>query len=279
MPFSNVIYIRGILTLFAKDKMNRELMVKKAVETALKTNSFEIHYQPIYNVQNGLYTKAEALLRLYDNELGRISPCEFIPLAEKKGYIKDIGYYVLDKACAFFRKNCLSGLDYISVNASALQFEDPQFADRALEIAQYNHVNPRHIFIELTESMNCNRFKQLEANMKKLHKHGFSISLDDFGKGFADIRSMMSLPISAVKIDKCYVDKLEEPSARLLIKGLIGLAKRLDLKVIAEGVETRIQKHALIELECDFLQGYYFSKPLTECETEKILKQNIRTAL
>ncbi len=252
---------------------NTDQILKSAVESALQTGKIGLHFQPIFCVAENAFTKAEALIRLNGPDNRPLPANEVISFAEKRGYINKLGLAVLEEACRFFTSDG-KGLRYFSVNASAKQLGEAGFAEQVTEMLQAYGIPPQSLFIELTESMRCQQFKQLEANMRRLRDCGVHISLDDFGKGFADIRSLTYLPISAVKIDKCYISRAETTAATLLIRGLTGLCRRMGLSVIAEGVETSRQKRLLENLNCDYLQGYYLSRPLPPDVFAEFMKAN-----
>ncbi len=257
--------------LFTEDMdTERELSIERALRSALALGEgFEVVYQPIYDADGAKFSLAEALLRLRDPLLGNVPPSEFIPVAERTGLICEIGYFVVETACAFIKRQ-ENSFGSVSVNASAVQFLKPDFADRVLEIAERHKINESQLMIELTESMSCERRSVIESNMLKLKSGGICVALDDFGTGYADIQTMLLLPISAIKIDKEYVQRINENCAQLLIRSLVGLARSMGLQVIAEGVETHEQRRLLWECGCDMLQGYLFSRPICAADCERL---------
>ncbi len=251
------------------EKHNREKMVENAIARALKHNGFRVFYQPIYSTSQKKIISAEALIRLYDKELGNISPEEFIPIAEKNGSILKIGLYVFDTVCRYIVENDLEkhGIEYVEINLSVVQCMQSKLAEQLVKIMKQYHVRSEQINLEITETAAADIPEKLKQNMNNLSKEGILFSLDDYGNGYSNISSVINLPLSFIKLDKGIVwSAFENERAYTAMASSIEMFKKLDLKVIAEGIETIEQSEKLSELGCDYLQGFYYSKPLPEQE-------------
>lgn len=249
----------------AVERMARLARVEKAVYCAMEKDTFEVYYQPIYCVAKKRYTTAEALLRLYDEELGYIPPDEFIPVAEENGSIVRIGAMVLEKVCRFIKENNLPkmGIEFVEVNLSVVQCMQENLAEQLLHIMAEYDIDPSYINLELTETSAVKSEQKLVKNMEHLIDSGSCFSLDDYGSGYSNINYIVSLPFGIIKLDKSIIwAYFESDKAKVVLESAIGMIKQLNLAIIGEGVETREQAHRMIEKGVDYLQGYYFSKPV-----------------
>ena len=243
----------------------RENQVVAAIERALKDRSFEIYYQPIMDVQNHAIRSAEALIRLNDENLGYIAPDEFIPLAERRGYIIPIGDYVMEEVCRFISENDLSdyGIQFIDINLSPIQCMDQKLATRFLDIARTYHIRPDQLNFELTEYAISQNKTLLPMLIERFSKRDVNISLDDYGNGNSNIASLFKLPFTLVKIDKNVLWEAEKSDQTLqILKSTMQLIKSFDMKLLMEGIETEHQLNWLLDNGCDYCQGYYFSRAL-----------------
>lgn len=261
--------------------MERRSLLTSVIRRALENETFRVFYQPIYSFEDQAYTKAEALLRLYDEQLGWVAPDEFIPIAEEQGLIHDLGLYVLEQACRKLAERRFRGLPPfgIHINVSTIQFSRNGFFDRFMDIIRRYRVDPSLIVIEVTESIMIQSFDFIMSIMKKFITHGVRFSLDDFGTGYSSLNYIAVLPISSIKLDKSFIDRSEKSDVyALLIKNVVEIARGLQLELIVEGVETKKQLDALKKIGCHTMQGYYFSRPIPDTELDRFFTQiNIRT--
>jgi len=251
------------------NKYARAIEVERIVGKALNEGMFEVYYQPIYSVYENKIISAEALLRLKDPILGFISPDEFIEVAERNGSIIEIGEYVFEEVCKFISAGNLSrlGLKYIEINLSPIQTMQYRLSERFLEIMKKHNVKSHEINLEITESQAAFVSENLLKNIKHLSANGITFSLDDYGTGYSNMSTVISLTFSFIKIDKTIVwDSFRDEKADEILKCMVGLFKKLGVKVVAEGVETKEMVDKLKNLECDYLQGYFYSKPLPKSE-------------
>lgn len=245
--------------------MKRYGEIERAIERALQKTSFEVYYQPIYGVKEQKIIAAEALLRMYDEEMGFISPEEFIPIAEKNGKIIEIGQMVLESVCRFLQKEDITkyGLHYIEVNLSVIECMQDILPEEIKKTLEKYEVAPQLLNLEITETALVQSKAILADNMRKISEMGVSFSLDDYGTGYSTITYMMTLPFRIVKIDKSILwSSFENERAMIALCASINMIKEMNMEIVVEGVESREMAQKLTQLGCDYLQGYYFSKPL-----------------
>lgn len=264
--------------VYAKDldinSSKRVKEVERAIKKALKNNSFQVYYQPIYSTKENRIVSAEALIRLFDEDLGFVSPEEFIPISEKDGMILKIGMFVFESVCQFISNNNLleRGIQYIEINLSVVQCMQKQLTEELLCVMNRYHINGNQINLEITETAAAYSPEMLRINMHQLSDNGISFSLDDYGTGYSNMSYMVELPFDLVKLDKSIVwASFEKEKALIAMVSTIAMIKKLQMHIVAEGVETEEQMNLLSELGCDYLQGYYFSKPVPPNEFLKLL--------
>lgn len=255
---------------FFDPRMHAALEARAAMEAemriALKNGQFRLYYQPQVDA-NGNIIGAEVLLRWPHPLRGMISPGEFIPLAEDCGLILPLGEWVLDAACTQLKNWAMEMRTEhltLAVNVSARQYHQADFVERVLNVLDQSGADPRKLKLELTESMLVKDLEDVVTKMSVLKARGVCFSLDDFGTGYSSLSYLKRLPLDQLKIDQSFVRDLERnDNDAVICAATIGLAHHLGLKVVAEGVETEIQRHFLINLHhCDFMQGYLFARPL-----------------
>lgn len=249
------------------DKIRRDKAVEKAVKLAMDREEIMVYYQPIYSVEKGAYNSAEALVRLKDEELGWISPDEFIPLAEKNGFIIDMGDMILEKVCRFIRDFNLkeSSIEYIEVNISTVQMIHKSFAQRVKDILEKYDVEPSQINIEITETAIMGDTSVVNDNIRKLVEYGINFSLDDYGSGYSNIDYINQMPFSIIKLDKSIIwEAFKNDKAGITLKYTIGMLNALKLLIVAEGVETEEMKNHLVDIGCHYMQGWYYSKAVCD---------------
>lgn len=251
-----------------------QLTLESSLRYALKREEFRIHYQPQVDLKTGCITSVEALLRWQHPSLGLVSPQEFIPIAEETGLIVPIGEWVLRTACAqaaAWQKANLP-LMHMVVNLSIRQFKQPQLIETVERILGETGLSPRHLGLELTESMLMENEERTVSVLTELNKLGVQISIDDFGTGYSSLRYLKCFPIHILKIDQSFVREIETNATdAAIVTSIIALARNLGLRVVAEGVESAAQLKFLRANGCDGMQGYYFSKPLSSEALEKKL--------
>lgn len=251
--------------------VQRRATLSSALTDALNNAQFFLVYQPKIDLVTGRAIGAEALLRWIHPELGLISPGEFIPLAEKSGFIIELGDWVIVEATHAVSRWRAAGSDLhsVAINVSAPQFAQVGFVDRVLAILRDCKVPPEAIEFELTESLLAKDPEHAAAVLGELKKLGITLSIDDFGTGYSSLSYLKQFPMDTLKIDQSFVRDIEsEPNDAAIAATIIRMADALDLKVIAEGVETLGQANLLKRQRCDIAQGYYFAKPMREEELE-----------
>lgn len=259
--------------IFAADvdleKSHMYKKVERAIKDAIASRSVMVYYQPIYSVEKKHFNSAEALARLYDNELGFVPPDIFITTAEKTGHIIELGELILHKVCEFIKANQLSKTDieYIEINVSPLQLMQKGFADKLLDIMKQYDVDASQINIEITETAMMSSFSVVNENLEKIIENNISISLDDYGSGYANINYINTMPFKFIKVDRDIVQSsFAEYKAHITLEHTIKMLTALELQIIAEGVETEEMRDELINFGCQYLQGWYYSKALPEKE-------------
>ncbi len=232
---------------------------------ALSRGELELYYQPKIHAPSGEITGAEALMRWNHPRRGMVSPDVFIPLAERYGLINELGRWVIDEACRQTRVWRDAGLRMrVAINLSVHQLRQPDLAERFDEMLRRHQINPELITCEITESSAMEDTEVTMRVLRQLDLIGLHISIDDFGTGHSSLAYLRKLPAHELKIDRSFVLDLEtSEDARKVASAVINLAKALDLKVVAEGVETEGQNRILREYGCDQLQGYLFAKPMS----------------
>jgi diguanylate cyclase (GGDEF)-like protein/PAS domain S-box-containing protein len=251
---------------FFKPAMNARAVERQSIEEglrrALQRREFVLHYQPKVNLMTGAITGAEALLRWIHPVRGLVSPLDFIPVAEDCGLIQPIGAWVLREACEQAGTWMRAGLPAINmaVNVSAIEFRNENFVDDLFAIVHATGLDPRSLELELTESVLMKHAASTSIILRTLRESGIRVALDDFGTGYSSLSYLRKFPVDAVKIDQSFVRQISTAGDdTTIVKAIIGMARGLKLRVIAEGVETIEQVAFLRAYRCDEAQGYYFS--------------------
>jgi EAL domain-containing protein (putative c-di-GMP-specific phosphodiesterase class I) len=249
--------------------MQAHIEARAQLENALRLgfarNEFMLYYQPQVN-QYGQTTGAEALLRWQSPERGMVSPAQFIPLAEEMGLILELGEWVLNTACqqlkAWERQPQFAGLE-LAVNVSARQFHQPDFVESVQRCLQLSGANPARLKLELTESIVLENLDMVVERMQQLGALGIRFALDDFGTGYSSLSYLSRLPLDQLKIDQSFTRQLgQDPVTSAIVKAILAMSRALGLQVIAEGVETHVQRDFLESQGCYAYQGYLFGKPM-----------------
>ncbi|MCX7278338.1 MAG: EAL domain-containing protein [Burkholderiales bacterium] len=256
--------------------VNARAELEGDLRQALVLGQFLLFYQPQLD-GHGQVTGAEALLRWPHPQRGRVSPADFIPLAEETGHILTLGRWVLETACAqlvAWAPHPLLGSLVLAVNVSARQFREPEFAQDLLDLLSATGANPKRLKLELTESMLVDNLEDLVRKMAMLRARGIGFSLDDFGTGYSSLSYLKRLPLHQLKIDQSFVrDVLIDPSDAAIARTVVALAQNLGLEVMAEGVETQAQKDWLARYGCHAYQGYLFSPALPAQDFERYVQR------
>lgn len=246
------------------NKVVKEYALQKELRTSLENNEIYVVYQPKVSLEDSTVQGFEALARWNNKKFGEISPGKFIPLAEESKMIVPIGSFVLEEACRKIK--FLSSKGYtdfkIAVNLSEVQFQEEIVINVLRKLIKKYQISSRHLELEITESM---FMKSFESNLKVLEEikdMGITIALDDFGTGYSSFSYLTKLPIDVLKIDRSFIlDVCTNPKEKCMVEGIIRLAHQLGIQVVAEGVEEEEQVEYLKAIFCDFVQGYYFSRP------------------
>jgi EAL domain-containing protein (putative c-di-GMP-specific phosphodiesterase class I) len=232
---------------------------------ALEQDDFFLNYQPQINLSTGQLLGVETLIRWQHPQLGLISPATFIPIAEKNGLIVPMGYWVLKQSCQQYQKWCALGITpfKISVNLSQRQLQEENLIPRIQTILHETQMNPQALTLEVTESLMYKDPEQVIARLTRLKQLGIKIAIDDFGVGYSSLSYLKDLPLHTLKIDKSFIDDLfTTEKDQVILQSIIELGHRLNLDIIAEGIEVPEQLDLLREMKCDYGQGYLFSRPL-----------------
>jgi len=267
---------------FFKPAMNVRAVERQSIEEslrrALERQEFALHYQPIINLKTGEISGAEALIRWNHPTRGLVSPAQFIPVAEDCGLILPIGNWVLREACRQAQAWAVAGLPLgtIAVNISAIEFRDEHFLEGVFGILKDTGLDPRSLELELTESVLMKRAESTESILKALRARGVQVAVDDFGTGYSSLSYLRRFPIDALKIDQSFVRQITTaPDETTIVTAVISMGRSLELRVIAEGVETQEELAFLQAHQCDEAQGYYFSRPVRPEQFAKLLETGI----
>lgn len=264
----------GQYNMFCDYKENRDFKIRSEIDDiisrAIKDRSFEMYYQPIYSISQKRYIAAEALIRLKDSLYGNISPGLFIPASEISGMIHDIGDFVLENVIKFVSDSKIKslGLDYIEMNLSASQCIEIDLVDKVRNLIDKYEIQPGQISLELTETAADINPVVVDHNIKTLHDLGIRIALDDYGTGYSNIKRVTSLPIDQVKLDKSFVDMIDDRQMWIVIQDTVNMLKEMGKEILVEGVEDEDVARKFTDIDadliqgCELMQGFYFCKPL-----------------
>lgn len=265
--------------LYFTDAMNQEVSRRFALEEqlhlALERREFTVFYQPQIEVSSGRILGAEALLRWSNPVLGNVSPEEFIPIAERSGIIIPLGQYVLTEAIkntAHWQRESYQSFR-IAVNLSPRQFRDPELLSQVEKTVAYFGIAPESLEFEITEGVLMSGHNYIDKALNKLSQLGFGIAMDDFGTGYSSLSYLRNYPFNVLKVDRSFINDLTvDPADRELVNAAIAMAHGLNLKVVAEGVETEEQLAYLKTMACDYAQGYLFGKPMCADDMSAMLR-------
>lgn len=265
---------------FYKTEMTASIHERLALESwlrrALERQELLLHYQPQLDLRTNKIFGAEALIRWQHPKMGLVPPVKFIPLAEQTGIIVPIGEWVLRTACAQNKAWQKAGLPPITVavNISARQFREKGLVDSIAKILSDTGLDPRYLELEVTEGVIMHDVEEVIAVLQRLEALGVTLSVDDFGTGYSSLNYLKRFPVDRLKIDQSFVrDVTSDPDSAAIARAVINLGHDLNMRVIAEGVETREQLEFLRAHQCDEKQGYLFSRPVPASEFEKLLRE------
>jgi len=251
------------------------IKVHNELKVALKENQLELFYQPIIDVQKNVIAGFEALMRWHHPKKGMISPSIFIPVAEESGLIGEMSKYALKQSCETVNKLKQTILKdnhgdnplFVSVNFSVKDFTDGTFPENVKDILTKKQTTPHNIKLEITESLFMEEPEQAKNALEKCHDYGVQVAIDDFGTGYSSLSYLHYFPIDTLKIDQSFIrSMLVNDNSFALVKSIVGLAKNLNMNIIAEGIETIEEAEAIKKLDCEMCQGFYFARPMPMTE-------------
>lgn len=254
----------GVFTEEFEQKMIRESEIENMMEEAIKNKEFEVYYQPQISTKSEKMEGAEALVRWKKDEK-MISPSEFIPIFEKNYFIIKLDEYVYERVCKNIQemKKQIKEIPKISVNISKESLLEKDFLEKYMKITEQYGISPNDIEIEITERTTVDNNIDMKEILEEIKEKGFSIAIDDFGSGYSSLNMLEMLPIDMIKIDKSFIDRIGEKNETInLLEIILLISKKLNLKTVAEGVEKSEQVQYLKKENCDFIQGYFYAKPL-----------------
>lgn len=276
--FSSTLGVNKVVIDYADYKDTKEFTIRNKLNSIIKKglaeNRFEMYYQPIYSTTEQRFISAEALVRLRDEKYGYISPALFIPAAEDSGLIHELGDFIFKDVFRFISDNEIEklGLDYVEINLSASQCIEVDLVDKISKLLEDYNVRPDQISLELTEVAADINPAVADQNVKKLHDLGIKFALDDYGTGYSNIRRVTALPFDQVKLDKAFVDEIENPLMCSTIKDTIYMFKEMGKEVLVEGVENESVARKVLDFNtdliqgCELMQGFFFCRPMPEQE-------------
>ena len=252
-----------------------EAHIEEILNRAIKENNIVVYYQPIFDLRSGSFHSAEALARIIDPEYGLISPAIFIPAAETRGFIIPIGDMVLEQVFRFVSEHDLNdlGLSYIEINLSVAQCMETDLPEKIHMMQQKYDIDPSHINLEITETTFENINDIMVENIEKLVQKGYSFALDDYGIGYSNIQRINHLPLKLIKIDKSMLDEVSSANGQIILEHTIRMMQCIGKRLVAEGAETTHAIELLRSMGCDYIQGFYYSKPLPSSEFVDFLKK------
>ncbi|MBP5402781.1 MAG: EAL domain-containing protein [Treponema sp.] len=269
----------GQFVAYYKDDIRRQMhniqAITNVMEHALKNNEFKVYYQPKYELASECVAGAEALVRWENKDLGFMTPAAFIPLFEKNGFITSLDMFVWERVCQDMQEWMSQGGKpfAVSLNVSRADIYNPKLIKYLLDLSDKYQIDRKYLHLEITESAYTDNPEQIIKVVTDLREKGFPIEMDDFGSGYSSLNMLSEIPIDILKLDMGFVkNELEKPSGKGILGFVISLAKWLNLAVVAEGVETPEQIKILSSMECNYVQGFYFEKPLCKEDFFKLMK-------
>ena len=258
----------------------RLVRLENELRYALERNELSIRYQPIISLKTGKINQVEALMRWENAAYGKISTEEFIHIAEETGLIHSIGQWVLEESCKQLKKwqTLLPDQESLvmSVNISAKQIVKRHFAENVMDLLENLKLNPNNLCLEITETNLMENEEYVFETINTLHRLGVDFSTDDFGTGYSSLSYLHKFPFAELKIDSSFIGNIDtNRKSRKIVRTMVNLARSLNLRIVAEGIESETQLEQLLELDCDFGQGFYFAEPMSASEIETILLEEV----
>ena len=255
------------------EQAHKEHLIQANMENALKDRQFKAYFQPKHSLHTDKTGGAEVLVRWIHPEMGFMNPGDFIPIFESNGFIAELDYYIWEEACKALQKWRENGMPLVplSVNMSRRDFAVPGLVAKIINLADNYELPHSLLHFEVTESSISTDPEKLSGIVKELHEAGFVIELDDFGSGYSSMNTLNELTLDVLKLDMSLIRKDNALSDNSVLKFAVMLGKMLGLRVVSEGVETKEQVERLKELDCDYVQGYYYSRPLPQADFEVYL--------
>uniref|UniRef100_UPI0026106D31 putative bifunctional diguanylate cyclase/phosphodiesterase n=1 Tax=uncultured Anaerovibrio sp. TaxID=361586 RepID=UPI0026106D31 len=260
----------GRLYAFYEDKILEELerysQMEHDMRNSLKKGEFYLVFQPKHNAYTGALEGAETLLRWRHSELGDIYPNEFIPVMEDSGFITEVDMYVWEQTCKYLNRWTSLGMKSfpVSVNFSRLNFREPDFVNKLISITDKYDIDRSLLHLEVTENIFEARLSELQNTLQQCKDSGFKIELDDFGSGYSSLNVLGELPLDTIKLDKSFMNEINNKKRSSILHGCISLANSLEMNTVVEGVESKEQLEVLQSYGADMIQGYYFARPMEE---------------
>jgi diguanylate cyclase (GGDEF)-like protein len=258
-------------------KSSERQLLLSHLHNALPQRELSTYFQPIIQTSTSDIIGFEALMRWNNEELWAIPPDKFIPIAEESGLIIPMENWIIRDVCKTIQSWKSMGYNKIprvAINLSIQHFQSPTLIADIMTILDEMHISPKSIGLEITENMLIDDMNVAAQKIQELTEKGFEISIDDFGTGYSNLSYLRNFQFGKLKIDKSFIDDLDDKKNKLIVHWIITFAHTLNLKVVAEGVETRKQVELLKEMECDSIQGYYYWRPFDSEKTKALLKQN-----
>lgn len=258
---------------------NRFTYVEGLVRTAIQERRISVYYQPIWSTSENRIVGAEALVRMKDRDGNFISPEEFVPISEQDGLILRIGQFVFEDVCRFLSTSYVKelGIHTVDINLSVAQCMQSRICEELLEIVKSYNLDISMINLEITETAAAHTPELLYSNMRKLNHVGFACTLDDYGSGYANLNYILHMPFQIIKIDKDIIwSAFKDVRAYVILTGIIDMIHKLNIKIVAEGIENKEMVEELTKLNVDYLQGFYYSKPVPENEFYEMVKSQAR---
>ena len=257
------------------DRLLMEKQIENDIVKAMETGQLQAYIQPKVDMRNGEIVGGEALVRWIHPSMGVISPGKFIPVLEKNGLIIDVDFVIWTQVFTWIGKRLKEGKKVVpvSINISQMHAFDPTFKERLISLSKRFDVPPSLVILELTESTFLNNTATMFQSMQELRRYGFSFSMDDFGTGYSTMTMLKDQPVNEVKIDKGFIDNIEDIHAQIILNNITCMLRELEKKIIVEGVETPFQQDFLVQHECFDAQGFLYYKPMPVPEYEELLNR------
>lgn len=265
-------------TAFYQEQFKEMLYTRRFIEENMKAaiaqRQFRMYLQPKYSISHNTIVGAEALVRWIHPDKGMIYPNEFIPILEENGFIRNVDYYIWEEACHFIKRCEQEGIQEcpISVNVSRHHLLGNEFMEVLENLIEKSGIDKRYLELEITETVNNQQVSEMSNRLKE---GGFMLLMDDFGSGYSSLSILLETPFDVIKIDKKFMENmLVSKKGKLILEQVVAMAGKLDLGLLAEGVETREQVELLREIGCDMVQGFYYAKPMPAADFYELLKKD-----